>query len=164
MPTPFVELIPSSDPAGLPLAGAISQAIEAIRRRAFELFEDRSPEESNEFEDWLRAEREVFEVPAVAVVADWRAGIATVSFEVLGDAARRLTVLVEPRAITLLSLNEQGELTLMRRQNLSEAVDPLRASVRQTESALEVTLIRAQEQPAPKAAAAAASGGFIAAA
>lgn len=156
MPTPFVQLIPSSDPAGLPLAGTISQAIEAIRRRAFQLFEQRPPHEGSEFEDWLRAERELFEIPEAAVVEDGAS--VMVRFDVEPSSERPLTILVEPQAVTALSFNEQGELTLLRRLNLSEPIDPLRVSIEQSGAAVDVMLVRAQA-PLRAAVAAAGAGG-----
>ncbi|MBM3795346.1 MAG: DUF2934 domain-containing protein [Acidobacteria bacterium] len=154
MPTPFVQLIPSSDPAGLPLAGTISQAIETIRRRAFEIFEQKSPQEGSEFHDWLRAERELFEIPEAAIV---EAGDSlTARFDVEPSSTHPLTILVEPQAVTAVSFNEQGELKLLRRLDLSDPVDPLRVSIQQSGAAVEVMLTRAH---APLRAAAAAAGG-----
>ncbi|MCC6536290.1 MAG: DUF2934 domain-containing protein [Bryobacterales bacterium] len=162
MPTPFVQVIPFSDPAGLPLAGVVSQALESIRCRAFDLFEQRAPHEGSEFEDWLRAERELFEIPEAEVVENAaNGGGVTVRFKTAASAAHPLTILVEPEAVTAMSFDDQGALTLLRRLNFTGPVDALRGTLETTGATVELSLSRqcAQSTAPLKAAAAAAAGG-----
>lgn len=52
----------------LPVFEQVEKRIEAVRSRAFELFEMRGCELGHELEDWLKAEREVFGWPAAEMV------------------------------------------------------------------------------------------------
>src|SRR5579864_2460763 len=48
----------------LPIFAEIAKRFEAVRRRAFDLFEKRGRELGHDQEDWLTAEREIFRWPA----------------------------------------------------------------------------------------------------
>lgn len=48
----------------LPLFGEIEKRFDAVRRRAFELFEERGRSLGHQFEDWIKAEHEVMGWPA----------------------------------------------------------------------------------------------------
>jgi HSP20 family protein len=48
----------------LPVFDEIAKRLEAVQRRAFELFEKRGREDGHELEDWLKAEHELFGWPA----------------------------------------------------------------------------------------------------
>lgn len=58
---------------GRKLASAVQAAPanieEAIRRRAFELYEERGREDGRDFDDWLRAEEEVTKKKARTIAA-----------------------------------------------------------------------------------------------
>lgn len=53
-----------STSAKLPLFEEVQRRMEAVRRRAFELFERRGCELGSELEDWLKAEHEILGWPA----------------------------------------------------------------------------------------------------
>lgn len=52
-----------------PTTEALGEVQEQIRRRAYELYEQRGKEDGHELEDWLQAEAEVSQSMAKAVAA-----------------------------------------------------------------------------------------------
>lgn len=81
MSTKSLQVVPSSDPAAPSLSAEIAQAFEHIRERAYQLYEEREASHSSgdAAEDWLRAERQLFDVPAVELVEEpglWRLSLA----------------------------------------------------------------------------------------
>lgn len=60
MSTVTVNKVTDQEKVQLPVFQEIENRIEAVRRRAFELFEDRGGELGREVEDWFRAENDVF--------------------------------------------------------------------------------------------------------
>ena len=68
MSTKYVRVVPSSDGAGASLSSEIEHAFERIRERAYAIYDNRMADASNnEYENWLQAERELFEVPEIFV-------------------------------------------------------------------------------------------------
>jgi HSP20 family protein len=62
MPQVAVEKVNDAGKA-LPIFERIAQRLEAVERRAFELFEERGGEAGHELEDWLKAEGELLGCP-----------------------------------------------------------------------------------------------------
>jgi HSP20 family molecular chaperone IbpA len=52
---------------GNPAFGKVEEALDAIRRRAYELFEKRGGAPGGHLDDWLQAEKDLFVVPHVHV-------------------------------------------------------------------------------------------------
>ncbi len=161
MPTRYVRVVPSSGPAGSLLSSEIAQAFERIRERAYAIYDSRLPDiPGSEYEDWLQAERELFEVPEFELSHDENVCCLILQAEAAAD--RPLTVAVEPMRITILGHSmADGEICLFRVVNLPEAVDPERADVViRRGSGVEIVLAKAgvPAEPAeePKAMAAAA--------
>jgi hypothetical protein len=129
MSTKHVRVVPSFAIAGLSLSGEIAQAFERIRERAYTLYDSRAVDQAgSEFEDWLRAERELFEVPDVKIEDD--ADTCRLRLYAESLAERPITVIVEPSLATVLGHRRaDGEMVLFRLINLPEPVDPLRAQV-----------------------------------
>lgn len=81
MPKKYLQIVPSSDPAGPSLSAEIAQAFEQIRERAHQLYKEREAcaAPGDAAGDWLRAERELFTVPAVELIEEpdlWRLSLA----------------------------------------------------------------------------------------
>jgi HSP20 family molecular chaperone IbpA len=128
MSTKYVRVVPSSETAGSSLSGEITQAFERIRERAYTIYDSRSPDApGSEYEDWLRAERELFEVPDVEIQDEGEEIRLSVSTEAAVD--RPLTIAVEPTQVTLLGHRmADGQMNLFRLVNLPGPVDPARAT------------------------------------
>lgn len=149
--TRYVRIVPSSEVTGLSLSGEIALAFDRIRERAQEIYDNRGPDSpGTEFQDWLQAERELFEVPDVHLEYDDQACRLFVSAEVLAE--RPLSILVEPGLITVLGHRmADGELCLFRRINLPDPIDPERARMDvQTGGMVKIVLAKpgAPEPPA----------------
>lgn len=63
MPQILIEEVQDGDLKTQPVFAHIERRLEDVRRRAFELFEQRGGEPGREVEDWLKAEREVLGWP-----------------------------------------------------------------------------------------------------
>ena len=85
MSTKHVRVVPSSDPAGPPLSGEIALAFEQIRERAYAIYDNRSPDAGTDYEDWLRAERELFEIPEVEIEDQRESCLVLISAEATAD-------------------------------------------------------------------------------
>ncbi len=122
--TKYVRIVPSSAAAGLSLSGEIAQAFERVRERAFTIYDSRSADDAgSEFDDWLRAERELFEVPDASVESDGE--VCRLLVHAQAQASRPLTIFVEPGMVTVMGHRSTDRtLCLYRRVSLSEMVDP----------------------------------------
>ena len=71
MPTKYVRIVPSSGAAGSSLSDEIAQAFDRIRERAYAIYDNRLANATgSDYEDWLQAERDLFEVPEANLVDD----------------------------------------------------------------------------------------------
>ena len=70
MNTLSVRYLFPEDPDALSLFESLNELQEAIRQRAFGLFEERGTVHGNDMEDWLRAERELVWVPKAETMED----------------------------------------------------------------------------------------------
>lgn len=129
MSTKYVRVVPSSEAAGSSLASEITQAFDRVRERAYAIYDCRSPDApGSEYEDWLRAERELFEVPDVQL--EDNGDEIRLRIQTEADANRPLTVALEPAKVTLMGHRmADGEMNLFRLINLPEPIDPVRARV-----------------------------------
>ncbi len=64
MPQVAVTKVKDTEEKTLPVFGEISKRLEAVPQRAFDLFEKRGRELGREWEDWFKAEHELFGSPA----------------------------------------------------------------------------------------------------
>ena len=126
MPMRYTRVVWSSDAGAPALFVQIAEAFERVRERAFAIYDSGVAEETaSEFDDWLQAEREIFEVPAASLESDGE--LSRLMLAVQSSASRPLTILVEPSCITVLGhRSNDGALCLLRRVNLSETIDPRR--------------------------------------
>ena len=131
MPMRYVQIVLSSEAPASALLAEIAQAFERVRQRAFTIYDSRAAEVSAcEFDDWLQAEREIFDVPIVSLESDGE--LSRLFLPVEPSANRPLTILVEPSCLTILGHHSDGcgaALCLLSRINLSETIDPPRTRV-----------------------------------
>ena len=59
-----IQRVNDADKTSLPIFEEIAKRFDAVRQRAFHLFENRGSEPGHDREDWLKAERELFGWPA----------------------------------------------------------------------------------------------------
>jgi HSP20 family protein len=81
------------------IAGQYAQVIDAIARRAFEIFERRGGLPGYELEDWIRAEAELLHPAPVSVTESEAEYI--VCAEVPGFSHRDIEIFLEPRALAI---------------------------------------------------------------
>ena len=80
-----------------PILGKVEEALAAVRRRAFELFEKRGCAPDGELDDWLQAEKELFVVLQAEV--NETARVFRMRILVPGFEARDLDVIALPQAL-----------------------------------------------------------------
>jgi HSP20 family molecular chaperone IbpA len=142
-----------------PFFGKVEHALEAVRRRAYELFEQRGRGPGSDLDDWLRAESELFYVPDAEMTEDAKAFhvcIATPGFE-----AADVEVVALSRELLVEARNQSHEADasetkcLYRRFELAEPIDidQIRASLDQGQ--LTIDAPKKTMQPVPVRAAAA---------
>jgi HSP20 family molecular chaperone IbpA len=113
------------------------EAIEAdlgrIRERAFALFHGTG---QSDFDNWIQAERELFDVPKLDVDA------GTATFEVPGFAPEELQLTVTPATLTLRghTESETGRKDLFRHVSLEAAIDPKEVTAELRDGTLTVRL------------------------
>lgn len=161
MSTKYVRIVRSSDPAGPPLSGEIAQAYERIRERAYAIYDTRGAEGGSEYEDWLQAERELFEIPDIEIMDDEETCRVMLGTEPGPDC--QLSIAVEPTVVTFIGQTNDGLMNLLRRVNLAGTVDPERVRIDRRDGGVEISLAKAGQvqaaPPKPKSMAAAAAAG-----
>jgi HSP20 family protein len=94
--------IKRADEAGkktLPIFGEIAKRFEAVRERAFDLFEKRGRELGHEQEDWLTAERELFRWPAAELAE--KDGAYEIHMTLPGFEAKDVEVTATPSEVVV---------------------------------------------------------------
>jgi len=131
-------------------AGRLAELRDAIRRRAFELFQKRGGELGKDLDDWLQAERDLFYTPHAAVnenEASYRMLISTPGFD-----ASDIEVIATPRELLVEAKKERrlepkrdslraGALesrTLFRRFDLTAPIETDHATARIDEGSLTI--------------------------
>jgi len=110
-----------------PFFAKVEKALEAVRRRAFELFEKRGGAPGGELGDWLEAEQELFFVPRAEMTEDDRS--FTMKMETPGFESANVEVIALPREILVEAKAEKREKSaaetkcLYRRFELSVPID-----------------------------------------
>lgn len=89
------------------IANRMSEAFNAIARRAFEIFEGRGRMSGRDLDDWLQAESEVLH--PVHLEVDETDAALTVRAEVPGFETSDLTINVEPRRLTISGKRETNK-------------------------------------------------------
>src|SRR5260370_443171 len=87
------------------ISNRMSEALGAIARRAFEIFDSRGRTSGRDLDDWLQAESEVLH--PVHLEVDETEGALTVRAEVPGFESNDVTINVEPRRLTISGKRER---------------------------------------------------------
>ena len=80
-----------------PMLEKIADRLEAVQRRAFELFEKRGRELGHEMEDWLQAERELVGLPAAQLAE--KDGAYQIQIALPGFEAKEVEVTATPAEV-----------------------------------------------------------------
>lgn len=143
------------DPEALSLFESLNELQEAIRERAFGLFEERGTVSGNDMEDWLRAERELVWVPKAETMEDDKQ--YRLRLIVPGLDAKDLQITAMPDAIIVqrealsnesketsaVPFRELRERKLFRRFDLEEPIDPARTEASLNKGILEIVANKA---------------------
>lgn len=90
---------------GNPAFGKVEEALDAIRQRAYELFEKRGGAPGREMDDWLQAEKELFVVPHVHVNESDKSFRMTIS--AAGFDAGDIEIIAMPRELLVEAKTER---------------------------------------------------------
>jgi HSP20 family molecular chaperone IbpA len=144
-------LVPD-DPEAQSLLESFNQIQDAIRQRAFGLFEARGTTRGSEMEDWVHAESELVWVPSVETMEDDKE--FRLHLIVPGVEAKDLQITAMPKVIVVQaeSLSREssavpfGELRdrkLLRRFDFDEPIDPDRTEASLSKGILEIVARKA---------------------
>jgi HSP20 family protein len=109
MPQVAITKVNSSEKKTLPVFGEIAKRLEAVERRAFDLFEKRGRELGHELEDWLEAERELLGTSTAELTEKngaYEIGIALPGFE-----AKDIEVTTTPNEVIVHAATKEEEKT-----------------------------------------------------
>ena len=137
------------------MAGHVREALGALARRAYEIFESKGRRAGRDLEDWLRAETDLLH-PARVEIATTPRGLR-LRAEVGGFLASELRVSIEPRRVTIVGerresrartsgttvYSERRSERILRFVDLPVAVDPGRATAALKAGVCELSLPRA---------------------
>ncbi|HEX2524268.1 MAG TPA: Hsp20 family protein [Terriglobia bacterium] len=143
------------NPDALSLFESLNELEEAIRQRAFGLFEERGTAHGNDKEDWLRAERELVWVPKSETVEDEKE--FRLRLIVPGLEAKDLQITAMPDAIIVqgegaskeakeastVPFKELRGRKLFRRFDFDEPIDPARTEASLAKGILEIVASKA---------------------
>lgn len=135
---PHIAVHPAQSFASLPEKAQdhLATALALVRERAYEIFQFRGAEPGHEVDDWLTAERELFDLPETSVQE--QDGELRIEFPVEGFQAEDLEVEVLPDAVLIHGQTETKSLrsqdgaefeefrrmNLFRKVPLAEPIDP----------------------------------------
>jgi len=109
-----------------PFLPRVEHALDAIRTRAYELFEQRGRAPGGDLSDWLQAERELFLIPE-AEIRD-TASALEIEMEAPGFPAKNIEVIALPRELVVEATESRKDpcqsRSLYRRFELSTPIDP----------------------------------------
>jgi HSP20 family molecular chaperone IbpA len=142
----------AGDPAATGLFQTIGTAIEAVRQRAHEIFRSKKEPSGNALDDWLQAERELFEIPPSELSES--ADDFTVTVSAPGFTAEQLDIAVDQTSVTIRGKAERSRQRqsqkclfsefsckeIFRRFDLPAAIDSNKVKAHLTNGYLEITL------------------------
>jgi len=91
--------VKDAEKKALPVFDEIAKRLEAVQRRAFELFEQRGREDGHELEDWLQAEHELFGWPAAELAE--KNGAYEIGVTLPGFEAKDVEVTATPAEVVI---------------------------------------------------------------
>jgi HSP20 family molecular chaperone IbpA len=138
------------EPDALSLFESLNQLEEAIRQRAFGLFEERGTVHGNHIEDWLRAERELVWVPKAETMEDDKQFRLRLIVPGLEATDLQITAMPDSIVVQAEALSKEAKETstvpfrelrgrkLFRRFDFEEPIDPARTEASLTTGILEI--------------------------
>ena len=93
----------------VPIFDEMARRFEAVKRRAFEFFEQRDRQAGHDLEDWLKAERELLGWPATEL--DEKNGIYELQIALPGFESKDVEVTVTPKEIIVHAAAEHDKET-----------------------------------------------------
>ncbi|MBZ5677810.1 MAG: Hsp20 family protein [Acidobacteriia bacterium] len=93
----------------LPVFGEIAKRLDAVQRRAFDLFEKRGRELGHELEDWLKAEHELFGWPAAELAE--KNGAYEIGITLPGFEAKDVEVTATPGELIIHAATQKEQKT-----------------------------------------------------
>ena len=144
-------------PENTAILDAVHNALDRIRARAYELFEERGGWPHAELEDWFRAEQDLFQCPDCRLHES--SGSFTVEMSAPGFSANQLGVALEDGFVNVHGRSETQSQTeyqsqeLFRRFGLPEGVDQERIQASLSNGTLKITMpkLGAATEPLPAA-------------
>jgi HSP20 family molecular chaperone IbpA len=142
-----------------PFFAKVEKALEAVRERAFQLFEKRGRIPGGELADWLQAEQELFFVPQAELTEDM--GAFKMNINTRGFEAANMEVIALPREIIVEAKAEKREKEaaesrcLYRRFELDTPIDTRLVHATLDKGQLVIRAPKKVENPIPVRAAAA---------
>lgn len=94
----------TDDTRTLPIFAEVAKRLEAVKERAFELFEKRDRKIGNDIDDWLRAERELLGWPATELVE--KNGAYEMQITLPGFDAKEVEITAAPTEIIVHAATE----------------------------------------------------------
>lgn len=150
------------DPDALTLLESFNEIQEAIRQRAFGLFEERGAAHGREMEDWLHAESELIWVPNAEIMEDdkqFRIHLIVPGVEAKGVQITAMPQVIFVQAEPLFQETSPGvfsERKLYRRFDFDEGIDPGRTEASLNKGIIEIIAWKAAPARQIKVAAQAA--------
>jgi len=160
-----VRYLAPDDPDAASLLESLNKIQEAIRQRAFGMFEERGATQGSEREDWLRAESELVWLPSAETMEDDKE--FRLHLIVPGLEAKDLQITAMPDAVVVqakprsketnaVPFRELRDRKLFRRFHFDEAIDPARTEASLNKGILEIVASKAAPAKQIKVAAQAA--------
>jgi HSP20 family molecular chaperone IbpA len=109
MPQVAIKKVNDAEKKTLPVFGEIAKRLEAVERRAFDLFEKRGRELGHELEDWLKAEHEFTGWPAAELTE--KNGGYDLAMTLPGFDAKDVEVTATPNEVIVHAATEQEKKT-----------------------------------------------------
>src|ERR1700704_1255545 len=94
-----IQKVNNESKQALPIFDAIKKQFEAVRRRAFDFFEQRGCQNGHDLDDWLKAERELMGAPAAELSE--KDGVYHLAIALDGFQAKDVEVTATPVEVIL---------------------------------------------------------------
>ncbi len=109
MPQVAITKVNDTEKKTLPVFGEIAKRLQGVQRRAFDLFEKRGRELGHEWEDWFKAEHELFGWPAAELSE--KDGAYGLEITLPGFEAKDVEVTVTPNEVIVHAATEKESKT-----------------------------------------------------
>lgn len=109
MPQVAITKVNNAETKTLPVFEEVAKRLEAVERRAFELFEKRGRELGHELEDWVKAEHELLGWPAAELAE--KNGAYELEITLPGFEAKEVEVTASPSEVIIHAASEREKKT-----------------------------------------------------